>query len=392
MANLHSLALLGALILCIAGVAFFSSSETAFLSLTQAKVQSLKMSGRLFCTLLSKLHKNLERLLTLILIGTNFCANLASSLGTSFAVALLGDSGALLSTFLVAFLITTFGQIIPKSIALQESERTALKRTLPLSILLKLLFPLVAIFGFFARVIKSEKKSADPSREALDTLFEIALREEVIPKDSEVLLSKALDFAFLKASDIVTKDKALQSVSATATGAEVIQKFAKTKVKSLAVTDSFGAIIGVTSYKDALRFFQEPAHPTKNATSSNKAPAIPPSSPIFVDPAQKSESETKAPLEKTASRQNLPKNPSKDSFWYPRGALHYTSAIFVRADTPLLEVLKTLSAAQSRIAFVRKELPAKNSFEKAGEQSIEGVITIDNILKAACGALGEGDY
>lgn len=317
--SLSSIALLAVLVLCIACVAFFSSSETAFLSLTAARVQSLKVSGRRFSLILAKLHAHIERLLTLILIGTNFCANMASSLGTTFIVAILGDRGAFLSTFIVAFLSTTFGQIIPKSLALADPERTALRRALPLSILQKLLFPLVAIFGFFAKLIKSEKKATDPSREELDTLFEIALRDEVIPKSSKAILSKALDFANLRAQDVVTTEKGIESVAVTAGRKEVIKKFSDTGVKSLGVVDSAGRIIAVTSYKDTL---------------------------------------------------------------LSRGALHYTPAIFVSPEEPLMEVLKTLSAAQSRIAFVR-------TLQKNAEQKVLGVLTIDSILKAACGALGD---
>ena len=59
----------------------------------------------------------MDRLLTTVLIGTNFLNSLVSALATALVIKIFGGGGIGLPTLATAFFITVFGQIIPKTAA-----------------------------------------------------------------------------------------------------------------------------------------------------------------------------------------------------------------------------------------------------------------------------------
>ena len=118
--NIISVAVLIILIMC---VGFFTSSETAYLSLPKLKLRSMLEKKRPNAKLVARLKRNMDRLLTTVLIGTNFLNSLASALATAFAISLLGKKGSGIAPFVTAFFITTFAQIVPKTAASLNPEK-----------------------------------------------------------------------------------------------------------------------------------------------------------------------------------------------------------------------------------------------------------------------------
>ena len=51
---------------------FFTSSETAYISLTKVKLRRMQEEGKRGAKTVAKLKSNMPRLLTTVLIGTNF--------------------------------------------------------------------------------------------------------------------------------------------------------------------------------------------------------------------------------------------------------------------------------------------------------------------------------
>ena len=130
--NLITVAILVILILC---VGFFTSSETAYLSLSKLKLRSMLDERKKHAELVAKLKNNMGRLLTTVLVGTNFLNTLVSALATSLVVKTFGGGGVGLPTIITAFFITTFGQIIPKTIAGLSPEKITCFSSVPLRIL-----------------------------------------------------------------------------------------------------------------------------------------------------------------------------------------------------------------------------------------------------------------
>ena len=105
---------------------FFSSSETAYLSLQKLKVRRMLEEKQPGAKTVADLRENLDKLLTTVLIGTNYVSSLASGLVTALTFSLFSDSYlSNFTPFITAFFLTTFGQIIPKTIAGLFPEKIA---------------------------------------------------------------------------------------------------------------------------------------------------------------------------------------------------------------------------------------------------------------------------
>ncbi|MCL0041228.1 hemolysin family protein [Dehalococcoidia bacterium] len=136
-------------VICLLVSAFFSSSETAFISLERAHIRHLVNTGVAGAKDVAKLTEKPERLLTTVLVGNNFVNTAAAVLGTMIAVAILGDSveALITSTFVVTFLLLIFSEIVPKTVATRMGERMALFYVRPLRAISWVLLPVTFLFS-----------------------------------------------------------------------------------------------------------------------------------------------------------------------------------------------------------------------------------------------------
>ena len=98
------------LIFLICMSAFFSSSETSFLSISKIKMRQMLKENKKKATPVAKLKQDTDSLLTLILVGNNFVNTFSSSLATSVALGLFGQSGVGIATAIMTVVISIFGQ------------------------------------------------------------------------------------------------------------------------------------------------------------------------------------------------------------------------------------------------------------------------------------------
>ena len=92
------------IVILIACVGFFTSSETAYLSLPKVKLRSMLEERKKHAKLIAKLKENMSLLLTTVLIGTNFLNSLCASIATALALRILGQKGTAIAPFVTAFL------------------------------------------------------------------------------------------------------------------------------------------------------------------------------------------------------------------------------------------------------------------------------------------------
>lgn len=247
------------LIILIKCVGFFTSSETAYLSLPRVKLRSMLEHKKKNAKIVARLKSNMDRLLTVVLIGTNFLNSLASALATAFAIALLGSKGSGIAPFVTAFFITTFAQIVPKTAAALNPEKYCSRSAPILFILQKLIFPVVWLFErlshivvwFVEKIIKPQ--NAKVTQEELKTLIDVGENEGTIEKDERKMLNKIIEFNDLTVNDIMKHRSLLSSVSETASYIQVIREFEKSGFSTLTVyKDSKENVTGVINYKEIL--------------------------------------------------------------------------------------------------------------------------------------------
>ena len=251
-----TLAVIFILILCIG---FFTSSETAFLSLSRLKVRSMLEEKKRNARLISRLKANMQRLLTTVLIGTNFLNALVSAVATALVQEIFGGGGVGYQTFIIAFFITTFGQIIPKTIAFFNPERTASFASVGLYLLEIIFFPVVFIFesvsSFIVWIVKKIIKPSDSivTEEELKALIDVGEKEGTIEKGESRMLNKLIKFNDLSVNQIMKHRSFLSMVDQTADYETVKKEFLRSKFSTIPVyKDTKENIVGVINYKKLL--------------------------------------------------------------------------------------------------------------------------------------------
>ena len=107
--------------------AFFSGSETALTASTRSRLTGLNIKGKKNAQIAINLLNDKESLIGAILLGNNLVNILASSLATSLLIKMFGDSGVAYAVLIMTVLIVIFAEILPKSYAISNSEKMALK-------------------------------------------------------------------------------------------------------------------------------------------------------------------------------------------------------------------------------------------------------------------------
>lgn len=131
------------LIVCLALSGFFSGSETAFMSLSRARLRHLVDSGAARAMRVFRMVESPDRFLVTVLVGNTLVNTAMATVATILAVSLFGqERGALIATVAVTIVLVVLGEAIPKVLGARHAERISLLNVLPLEVVEKLFFPI----------------------------------------------------------------------------------------------------------------------------------------------------------------------------------------------------------------------------------------------------------
>ncbi len=239
--------------------AFFSSSETAFLSLNryrlQAKAEKDQKARGIF-----RLLSNIEELLSTILIGNTLVNIAAASTATFiFAEILLPhnkEKAVVLSTIFTTAIILFFAEILPKTIAATYPEKLSFRYYYPIRFFIKLFKPLsytsAGLVRLFLKLIKPSEEEHKLTREELEALIFTHLPKDLKGVPTEIL-RKALKLERKKVREIMVPRSMLVAIRADASLKEIIKIIEKHGFSRYPVyKERLDNIIGVLFVKDII--------------------------------------------------------------------------------------------------------------------------------------------
>jgi len=206
--NLHPGFLLGMLVFLLLCSAFFSSSETGMLSLNRYRLRHQAKEGHRGAKRASALLERPDRLLGTILVGNNFVNILASAIATVLAIKLWGEAGIAIATIGLTIILLIFGEITPKTLAALRPEAVAYPVSLPLLMLQKVLYPLVALLNWISNGLL-RLLGVDLTNKGSDSLSTEELRSVVhesgsdMPMKRQSMLLGILDLERVTVDDIM---------------------------------------------------------------------------------------------------------------------------------------------------------------------------------------------
>ncbi|MEG1953413.1 MAG: hemolysin family protein [Hydrogenoanaerobacterium sp.] len=246
------------LILLLMASAFFSASETAFSSLNRIRLQNMADNGDERAKLAMRVTENYDRMLSTILIGNNVVNLSASSLATVVATALMGASGAAVSTVVLTILVLAFGEILPKSYAKANAEAIALKVAKPLLFLQTVLSPISWFFIKLQKIVKSKEHEEEPSvtGQELKTIIQNSEVEGVLDEQESDIIQSALDFDDTTVQEILIPRVDMTAIDIDDDLSEILEAAVSYGYSRIPVYEgSIDNVIGVLHGKDLLKAY-----------------------------------------------------------------------------------------------------------------------------------------
>ena len=206
-----------AIVLCLAGSAFFSASETALTSLPVTRREALReTSGRLTRAALDRWAQAPQELLITILVGNNLVNVLASSLATTLAYRLVQSSAVAVAVGVITLFILVFGEITPKTLAQRHAQWVVAKVAPVLYLLDLVLRPVNAVLGLLARALSPRTPQEVPvTEEDLLFMLRLAHRHAQLPREARHVIESVLRFQQATARQIMVPRPRVETVDAS---------------------------------------------------------------------------------------------------------------------------------------------------------------------------------
>ena len=242
----------------VAFSAFFSAAETAFTSVNMIRIRTMAEEGDQKAAAAVRLAENYDRMLSTILIGNNLVNIALSSLTTVMATNLFGDAGVAVATGITTLVILTFGEILPKSWAKENSERLVLLFAEPLRLCTLLLYPLSTFFIWLKGVFrkKGEEGGKAPSITEQELMYMVgAIQEEgVLEEQEKDLVQSALEFDETTVQEILTPRVNLVALDIEEEQGEIIKTATGKKFSRIPVYEgTIDNIVGVVQSREILK-------------------------------------------------------------------------------------------------------------------------------------------
>ncbi|MBS5787666.1 MAG: HlyC/CorC family transporter [Clostridioides difficile] len=239
--------------------AFFSASETSLMSLSKIRIRYMKDEGIKGANLVSSLTENSGKLLSAILVGNNLANIAATSISTSLLVSIFGSRGVVMATAIMTVLILIFGEITPKTIAANDSERVALSVSKPIKLVITVLTPVVWVLDKITNIIfkifriQNKGNTSYVTEEDLKTMVNVSHEEGVLEVEEREIINNVFEFGDMQAKSAMVQRIDIIAIDIEDKYEEIITLFKEEKLSRMPVyEETVDDIIGILNFKDII--------------------------------------------------------------------------------------------------------------------------------------------
>lgn len=250
---------------------FFALSEIAVVSSHKTKLEAEKKKGHKGAEMALKLKADSDNFLSAVQVGITLIGIVNGAYGgTALAedvapffekFAWSSPHAETISLVLVVFLITyvsiVIGELVPKTIALNNPEKVSVVVSRPIYVVSIIFFPFVkflaASTSFFNKIIGLKPQKDTISEMELRTLLKAATKEGIIENEESILHEQVFYFSDKRARHIMTHRTDVEWVDISKSKEEVISDLLNCKhSRVLACNGKLDDFVGIISIKDFL--------------------------------------------------------------------------------------------------------------------------------------------
>ncbi|MFC7325136.1 hemolysin family protein [Halorubrum rutilum] len=251
-----------AAILVLTGIsAFFSSSELAVFSVPTHRIDSLLAADVPGARALSALREDSHRFLVTALVSNNVANIAAASVATAVFVrfGFSGGQAATASTAITSVFIIVFGEIAPKSYAVANAEKHALRVSRPVAAVQRIIRPVLYVFEALSGIVNRFTGGESDiesylTREEIATLVLSGEAAGALDADESAMIRGVLDLGSTRVSSVMVPRTDMVAIPDTATPADVLSTAASEGVTRMPVYgENRDDVVGTVDVRDAIR-------------------------------------------------------------------------------------------------------------------------------------------
>ncbi|MDD9953485.1 MAG: hemolysin family protein [Candidatus Woesearchaeota archaeon] len=237
---------------------FFSGSEVALVSLTDAKVKQIVDKKRYGSQYVKLLKENPQKMLSAILIGNNIVNIGAASYMTVVMLELFGNHAVSIATGVMTLLVLIFGDIIPKTMATQNADKFSRTAAPFLWYFSAVISPILSILDWFItkffRLLGVRPKKTTITEEEIKHIVVAAQQEGSIKKMERELITNIFEFDDTRVREICTPFTDMIMVEAKSTVGSAVNVFSTHGFSRLPVYDKHKVnVVGILYLRDTLK-------------------------------------------------------------------------------------------------------------------------------------------
>ena len=282
--------------------AFFAASEMAFVSLNDTKLNRMAKNGNKKAEKIVKMLVNPSKFLATIQIGITLAGFLSSAFASeSFASVLapkLNELMPVLSlsawngisivviTIILSYFTLVFGELVPKRIAMKNSEKIAFFSIGIINVISVVTSPFVALLTFSTNAISklfgvSEKEEKTVTEEEIRMMVDVGEEKGTIEEDERNMINNVFEFNDRIVSEIMIPRTDVFAINNMMSIYEVTKLLEEKKImhsRMQVYNESIDNIVGILHFKD---LFYSTKNKETNITKVMRTPFfVPESKPI----------------------------------------------------------------------------------------------------------------
>ena len=246
------------LVICLVLSAFFSGSETAFISLQRFRLEYLISTEVKGAKQVAVMIEKPERFLSVVLLGNTLANAAAAALATAIALFFWGDSGIVIVTIALTVILLIFCEATPKVVAAQHAERLSLFVVRPIWVISWLFTPFVIALSWIASAFTKIVGGTPVSRsiisdEEIRTMISVGREEGTVEEEEAKMLHKVFEFGDRSVSEVMIPRLEVAALELGSRIADFLKLYTESPISRFPVfKENMDNVVGILSVKDIL--------------------------------------------------------------------------------------------------------------------------------------------
>jgi putative hemolysin len=247
------------LVICLALSAFFSGSETAFISLQRFRLEYLVSTEVKNAKRVARLIEKPERFLSVVLFGNTLVNAAAAALATAIAVNYWGEqNGIVIATVGLTVILLIFCEATPKTVAARHAERLSMLLQRPIQMVSWLFTPFVIALSWLANAFTRIAGGTPVPRsiisdEEIRTMISVGREEGTVEEAEAKMLHKVFDFGDRPVHEIMVPRLEVLALQQGSTIVDFLRLYMESPIsRYLVYKENMDNVLGILSVKDVL--------------------------------------------------------------------------------------------------------------------------------------------